>query len=194
MLASWGILRRSSTERRHGIYASVRAAIGVAAVGGDGICLHGTSATSGVGWRRKSSLQSCFSSGCHRLVLGTGKRRSPAIATILCLTRVIDHPLACAVMLGIASGAPQSPHGPGLVQGLGGGHDLVRKTVDFWGESLKDAMADGSDDEVTKRRRELEQRGRAPCASAACMLASRLAPERGGLARATASGYGAVGV
>lgn len=48
----------------------------------------------------------------------------------------------------------------GLVQGLGGGHDLVRKTVDFWGESLKDAMADGSDDEVTKRRRELEQRGR----------------------------------
>lgn len=53
----------------------------------------------------------------------------------------------------------------GLIQGLGGAHGHVRKLVDFWVESLKDSgVGSGggmdSDDEVNKRRRELEQRSR----------------------------------
>jgi len=51
----------------------------------------------------------------------------------------------------------------GVVQGLGA-HDLVRKLTDFWAESLKDSKGSGgawdSDDEVTKKRRELEQKSR----------------------------------
>lgn len=53
----------------------------------------------------------------------------------------------------------------GLIQGLGSSHPLVRKLVDFWAESLKDLSPfDGREDddldEVTKRRKELEQRSR----------------------------------
>lgn len=49
----------------------------------------------------------------------------------------------------------------GLVQGLGGAHTHVRKLAEFWTESIRDAGGGGdSGDEVTKRRRELEQRNR----------------------------------
>lgn len=48
----------------------------------------------------------------------------------------------------------------GLVQGFGGSHPTVQRLVDFWAELLKDAGAGDSDDEINKRRRELEQRGR----------------------------------
>lgn len=49
----------------------------------------------------------------------------------------------------------------GLVQGLGGGHSLVRRLAEFWTESLKETgVGADSDDEITKRRRELEQRMR----------------------------------
>lgn len=48
----------------------------------------------------------------------------------------------------------------GLVQGLGGAHPLVAQLADFWAETLKETgrKPSDSDDEVTKRRRELEQR------------------------------------
>lgn len=49
----------------------------------------------------------------------------------------------------------------GLVQGLGAAHGLCRELADFWAQSLKDTKGgNDSDDEVNKRRRELEQRGR----------------------------------
>merc|ERR1712085_139169 len=47
----------------------------------------------------------------------------------------------------------------GLVQGLGGSHKQVQSLIEFWAESLKEPVF-SDDDEVNKRRRELEQRSR----------------------------------
>lgn len=50
----------------------------------------------------------------------------------------------------------------GLVQGLGAGHPLLTQLVGFWAETIKETSKPpgDSDDEVTKRRRELEQRNK----------------------------------
>merc|ERR1719443_2395878 len=48
----------------------------------------------------------------------------------------------------------------GVIQGLGVSHKLAQKLVDFWIESLTDADKGESDDEINKRRRELEQRNK----------------------------------
>lgn len=48
----------------------------------------------------------------------------------------------------------------GIVQGLGGSHPQVEKLLGFWTETLKEPSHGDNDDEVNKRRRELEQRGR----------------------------------
>jgi len=51
----------------------------------------------------------------------------------------------------------------GLVQGLGGFHELVQSLVGFWAELLKDGSSCGawdSDDEISKQRKKSEQRTR----------------------------------
>mmetsp|Transcript_9136 Transcript_9136/g.20336 ORF Transcript_9136/g.20336 Transcript_9136/m.20336 type:complete len:908 (-) Transcript_9136:34-2757(-) len=52
----------------------------------------------------------------------------------------------------------------GIVQGLGGQHRLIKQLVDFWIQSLRDAANSmrnsGDDDEITRRRQELEQKSR----------------------------------
>jgi len=46
------------------------------------------------------------------------------------------------------------------VQGLGGSHELVQSLAEFWAESLKELANGDDEDEVNKRRRELEQKSR----------------------------------
>lgn len=49
----------------------------------------------------------------------------------------------------------------GLVLGLGGSHKVVQQVAEFWALSLQPAKdSDDSDDDITRRRRELEQRSR----------------------------------
>jgi len=51
----------------------------------------------------------------------------------------------------------------GLVQGLGAGHSLMRQLVDFWVQTLRESnrtATNDDNDEVAKRRREIEQKSR----------------------------------